>query len=328
MKKILSFNMMCLWLLFLLPTLSTVISAEELAERIVAKVDYSIITLTDLMEASAPSVQQIRENFPAEEWDNRIRELRSNVLMQMINEYVCVRFARDNEIVVTDEEIEATIQAIRERAGMTSDTEFKKQLAMEGLTLEELRENLKRQATVRKVMRREVQSRVRVTESDIREYWKENADQYQSKARVRVAVLMMDTESSGPMGRQVAKDRIYEIHEKLESGADFAEMVKEHSDGPATDQGGDIGFLEEGKALPVIEKAAFSLDVGHFSAPLETSFGWVIVKVLERQDAGLTALDSVRDEIENILKAQRARDLEAEWFERERAKTFIQIFEY
>lgn len=327
-------KMRCFIAIFLLCCLIPTMAASDsenktdIMERIVAKVDYNIITLTDLMEATAPSVQKIRENFPPEDWDNRIRELRSNVLMTMINEYVCVRFARENDIIVTEEELEATIQALRERAGISSDAEFRKQLAMEGITLDELRDNLRRQSIVRKVMRREIQGKVRVTEAEIKEYWKANADQYQTRARVRVAVLMIDSEQSGLFGRQAARDKIYEIHEKLEDGADFAEMVKQYSDGPAVDQGGDIGFLEAGKALPVVEKAAFQIDVGRFSAPLETSFGWVIVKVLEREDAGLAALDTVRDEIENIVRAQKTRDLESEWFDRERAKTFVQIFEY
>jgi len=315
-------------LLVLQPVAPARAADTEVVERIVAKADYGIITLSQLMEASQPSIQQIRENVPPEEWENRIREVKSGILMQMINEYVCVRFARENEIKVTEEELDATIQAIRERSGMTSEREFRKQLEMEGLTLDELRENLRRQSLVRKVIRSEIQQKVRVTDTEVRRYWKENADQYQKKARVRVAVLMIEAESDGLFSKKAARDRIFDVHERLESGADFGEMVTAFSDGPAVDQGGDIGFLEEGKVLPVIENAAFRIDVGTFSEPLETSFGWVIVKVLEREDAGVKSLSEVRDEIEQILNAQKVRERESEWFEKQRARTYIQIYDY
>ncbi|MBN1296140.1 peptidyl-prolyl cis-trans isomerase [bacterium] len=316
------------WILMGLLTVVCCQAESRLIDRIVAKVDYSIITESDLQEACGPSIQQIRENFPPDEWDNRIREIKTNILMHMINEYVCVRFARENEILVTPEEVDSTIQSIRERSGMVDEAQFKAQLALEGLTLDELRDNLRRQTIVRKVMRREVQSKVRVTEADIKEYWQDNADRYQQKTRIRVAVLMLDTENAGMLSARLARDKIFEIHENLEKGADFAEMVAAHSDGPAKDQGGDIGFLEEGKALPVIEKAAFNMEKGQFSAPLETSFGYVIVKVLERMDAGLRPLDQVRAEIEETLRSRKVREIEDQWFERERAGTYIQMFDY
>ncbi|MCD4653170.1 SurA N-terminal domain-containing protein, partial [bacterium] len=238
------------------------VMAEETIEKIVAKVDYGIITMSDLTEASMVLLQQIRENYAPEEWDSRIKEVHKRILMQMINEHVCVRFARENEIFVTDEEIDSTINKIRENAGMEDEAAFRKQLADEGISLDELKETLRRQTIVRKVMRREVQSKIRVTEAEIKNFREENRDQYETRARVRVGVLMLDMESQGLFSKSAVEKKAKEIHEKLEKGADFAVLVKEFSDGPATDNSGDIGFLEKGKTLPVIEEVAFQLEVG------------------------------------------------------------------
>lgn len=312
----------------LLASVCCMAQQTEIVDKVIAKVDYSVITLSELMEASAPSVSQIRESFPPDEWEKRISEVRRYILMQMINEHVCVRYARENEIPISDEEVDAAIQNIRDGAGMTDEEEFKRQLAREGLTIDELKENIHRQTAVRKVIRKEVYNKVRVNEMEIRDFYRENSDQYQTQAKVRVAVLMLDDESWGLQSSTRSRDKINEIYQDIMNGADFSAKVKEFSDGPEKENGGDIGFLEKGKALPVIETSAFAMNVGDVSKPLQTDFGWVLVKVLEKHDAGVRDLAEVRDGIEELIRRQKSRDLESEWYEKQRAKTFVQILEY
>ncbi len=317
------------WLFFgIMISMTTMSMAAETIDQIVAKVDDGIVTRSRLDEASRPSLEQIHQNYPPDEWDRRDREVRTQILNQMINEGVCLRFARDNQVAVSDAEIEATISTLRENAGIKSDEEFQKQLAMEGITLDALKENLRKQSIVRRVLRNEVYTKIRVTEPEIMDYYKANNDIYQSNAKFRVGVLMIDTESSGLLGNAAAERKIREIHDRLDAGEDFATLVKLHSDGPASENGGDIGFLEEGKALPIVEKTAFQLDVGHYSDPLQTDFGWVIVKLLEKVDAGMKPLQELRDEIEMAVREKKARNLEQEWFDRQRALTYIEILEY
>jgi len=302
--------------------------AESTLDQIIAKVDYNVITESELAEAMQPSLRQIKENYPPEEWDQRIQEIRRQILNQMINEFVCLRFARDNEIEATDAEVEATILNLRENAGILDDETFKKELAKEGITLEELKRNLGKQTIVRRVLRSEIYSKIRVTETEIKEFYNANRDRYLSRAKVRVAVLMIDTENTGLLSKAAAERKIYEAWEKLKNGADFSELVKDYSDGPERESGGDIGFIEEGKVLPVVEKTAFQMSEGQFSEPLETGFGWVIVKVLEKVESGLKPLAEFRDELEMIIRESKVKDMEQEWFDRQRAMTFIELVEF
>lgn len=308
--------------------ISQKVVSEEVIEGIVAKVDQYVITRFELMEALQPSINQIMQSFPEDQWDRRIREIRSRILNQMINEYVVLRFARDNDIRVSDAEIEGTIMDLRQSAGIDSDEDFKQQLAMEGITLDDLKDILRRQSLMRRVLRSEVYSKVRVTEAELREYYEENLEMFKGSDRVRAAVLVAEAGTGGVFAQAAAEDKIRNLYDKLTGGADFAELVRDHSDGPARDSGGDIGFLERGRVQPAIESAAFELSEGEFSKPVQTDFGWVIVKVIDKEKATVQIFEEVRDELEMQIRESKAVQAEQEWFDIQRAKTYIEIMDF
>lgn len=70
---------------------------------------------------------------------------------------------------------------------------------------------------------------------------------------------------------------------ELKGGADFAELAKSRSKGPSSSKGGDLGFFKRGDMVPEFSEAAFALDVGGMSEPVQTQFGWHIIKVEERR---------------------------------------------
>ncbi len=303
---------------------SMALFAAEPFDRIIVKVDNDIITLSDLEEVSAVSMEEIKSTYPPDQWDDKLKQLQDQILNQMINERVCVRVARDLEIQVTDQELDAHIQMLREKAGVSSDEDFNLQLAREGLTLDELRESIRRQSLARKVLQKEVYSKVDVPESLLESYYQEHRSIYAESASVRIGLLLLEVKDTDSAAWDRAEKTANEIYERIADGADFAEQVKQFSQGPAVDQGGDIGYLEKGKALPEIETIAFSMKIGDVSKPFRTDHGWNLIKILDLKNERIPPLSEKRDEIETILRQTRARDLEMEWFEKQRSRTYIE----
>ncbi|HEY6655851.1 MAG TPA: peptidylprolyl isomerase, partial [Methyloceanibacter sp.] len=97
-----------------------------------------------------------------------------------------------------------------------------------------------------------------------------------------------------------------EVQERLKKGEDFATVAKEKSKDPSA-EGGDLGFFSRGQMLKPFEDAAFALKEGEISNPVQTQFGWHIIKVEEKRTRPLPTFDQVKDTIISQLTAQKAK---------------------
>ena len=96
-----------------------------------------------------------------------------------------------------------------------------------------------------------------------------------------------------------------DLIEKLKGGADFAALAQEFSTGPSGPKGGDLGYFGRGQMVPDFEAAAFALEIGTFSAkPVQTQFGWHVIKLEDKRVAPAPTLDEMRQQIGTGLTQQ------------------------
>ncbi|WP_386624554.1 peptidylprolyl isomerase [Sulfitobacter geojensis] len=88
------------------------------------------------------------------------------------------------------------------------------------------------------------------------------------------------------------------IKTALDDGADFAELAREKSTGPSGPGGGSLGWFGAGMMVPSFEAAVVAMEPGAVSAPVETQFGWHVIKLNEIRKTEAPALDDVREELE------------------------------
>ncbi len=101
-----------------------------------------------------------------------------------------------------------------------------------------------------------------------------------------------------------------EIFEKIGHGADFTQMAKEFSKDPGSKQdGGDLGYFGKGQMVPAFEETAFKLKVGEVSLPVQSQFGWHLIKLEDRRVLKPPAFETVKDRITAALMHKKAQDL-------------------
>ncbi len=109
------------------------------------------------------------------------------------------------------------------------------------------------------------------------------------------------------------KDLADELAAKLKAGGDFAALAKEHSKDPGSkDNGGSLGFFGKGQMVPQFEEAAFKLEKGAVSAPVQSQFGWHIIKLDDKRVRAAPPFEAVKERILQSLVGEKAQAVATE----------------
>lgn len=172
----------------------------------------------------------------------------------------------------------------------------------------------KRQVKYAVIDQSKVASQVQVTPSDLQAYYRDHQEQYRVPEQVNVRHILIKTPLPGPDGKvddnamKAAKAKADDVLNKLKAGGNFADLAKKFSDDPGSaEKGGDLGWINRGQTVPEFEKAAFSLKKGETSGLIQSSYGFHIIQLLDKHDAHVRSLAEVKDEIEPVVRQQKAQ---------------------
>ena len=261
-------------------------SGQQVIDRILAIVDEEIILLSDLNEALQQAAVQLELDPQSDR--EKIEQLRSELLDRMIDEKILLVKAKEDTIEVTDSEVEKTlenrIQQTIDQYG--SEEAFNKELKRYGLTLKDLkkryREEIRNELLADRVMQFKI-AEIDISRREVEEFYATYKDSLpEQQEAVRIAHLLLEVKP-GDAVKQEALERIQNILEESQAGADFAKLAEQYSEGPSAPLGGDLGFFGPGTMVPAFEQAAFALEVGNVSEVVETQFGYHIIKLEEKR---------------------------------------------
>ena len=142
--------------------------------------------------------------------------------------------------------------------------------------------------------------------------------------RERYEAMIKDEEARKQVHAQhilvAERSEAEEVIRKLNEGANFNELAKEKSTDPAAEAGGDLGYFSRGDMIPAFSDVAFSLEPGTYSrTPVQTEFGWHVIKVEDRRVVNPPPFEEVR----NQLQQQLAMELRAEYVKQLREQAEI-----
>lgn len=167
-------------------------------------------------------------------------------------------------------------------------------------------ENYRRNQIINEYFQQVIDSKV--TEKAVENYFHNNAEKFED-VRVQVAHILKRT-NRGMTEEEIDQARmaIHEVYNQLETGEPFESLAQSASDDSISGKrGGDLGWLKKGAISPVFSKVAFELEGGKYSAPIETEYGFHILKVLTPAKVVKKSLKDVRGEIRHTLKANAKR---------------------
>lgn len=288
-------------------------------DRIVANVNGEIILLSDVRSQMA-----LMRSFAAQGGPVPAEKLNeADTLKLMIDEKIIAHYAKENNVVIKESEVDQTIERIKGENRITSEF-LEEALGRQGMTMEKYREKLKSQMAIQRITGMEI-SGSQVSDDEVRGYYRRRSGEFLEPGRVRIShIVTLIPRDAGPAKLEDASAGLNRIKKEIAAGAAFAEMAKKNSQDSAARDGGDLGWFSKGKMLAEFESAAFTMRPGEVAGPIRSQFGLHLITVTEREEPKPLPFEKVADSIRDKLQGESFGKKRNTWLERLRSQAYIE----
>lgn len=178
-------------------------------------------------------------------------------------------------------------------------------------------EQFKKMTLVSLILKKEVEDKAFVDDAEVKAFFDQNEDKFTVGTKIKASHILVKTEEEAK-----------EIADKINSGEDFAGLAKSRSqDKGSAQKGGDLGYFGRGQMVPEFERAAISLKPGEVSAPVQTRFGYHIIKLTDIKKGEKANFEQSKDAIRKQLLAEKRKKLFDAYVERLKAKSKVTLVE-
>ncbi|MEW6262631.1 MAG: peptidylprolyl isomerase [Thermodesulfobacteriota bacterium] len=274
-------------------------------------------------EVDRLSVELLKKGMKLEEGQQGL--LQETALDNLVSRKLFFQESQDQGIKIEDAAIEEKMKELKSR--FPSREEYLRALAEMKMTEDEVKTEFKQGLAVETLVNREIVQKTTVTEKDARDYFDRNPQFFIQPERVKAShILIMVKPEDGETKKAEAKARIAELRQKIQAGQDFAALAQEHSQCPSAKKGGDLGYIRRGQTVKPFEDAAFGLSPGQISGPIETNFGFHLIKVTDRTPEKQTPFEEIKDRLREHVRQENINKQVSDYLERLREKAKIEVF--
>jgi len=265
--------------------------------------------------------------------DEQADIVRLNILKQMIEDEILQQRAAKLNLAASDEDVNAKLTEMKTPY---TQEEWDKQLKQRNLTVDDLKRDLRRSLTKTKLLNKEIESKINITDAEISSYYAAHKSEFNliepQYHLAQIVVTSAAAQQSGNLqnnkasGDADAKKKIQTLHNRLESGEDFGAVAMNFSENTNTaSNGGDMGFIAESalRSDQEVYNAISKLKPGQITEVLPIydnsrhAVGYAIYKLLAHEPAGQRELNDprVQQTIRQYLRESHAQLLKNAYFE-------------
>jgi peptidyl-prolyl cis-trans isomerase SurA len=250
--------------------------------------------------------------------------LKLNVIDELINNEILLERAKKLNLEASDGEVEDKFTELK--SPYTED-EFQRQLKERGVTVEDLKNTVRRELSIQKLINREVVAKVTITDQDIADFYNANKPQFNvAEPQYRIAQIVVtprkemqvrNRKNDDATNQAEAERKVKMLMDRLNSGADFAQLAMDYSEDMNTAvTGGDLGYVPESalnQSDPALKKMVIGMKPGQVSQPIVLKDSVRILKLVTRESAGQLGIgdpqvqqsirDTLRNRKEQLLRA-------------------------
>ncbi|HEY6350779.1 MAG TPA: peptidylprolyl isomerase [Candidatus Angelobacter sp.] len=332
-----------LFIAFLL--LAVGLHADNIVDEIVARVNSSIITRTDLERGKQQNEEDLKQRFPSD-WQSKWAGREKDLLRDLIDRQLLVEKGKDLGITGETEMIKR-LNELRQQFGLNSMEELEKAAQQQGVSYEDFKEQIRTEIVTSKVISQEVGSHVarEINNTEVQKWYDQHQKELAVPEQVTLAEILVSTQPPKPPTDDKNKDaaaqapqlppdpakvveaevKANDLLEQLHKGAKFDELARKSSDGTTAAQGGLIGDFKRGEMDKELEDRIFPLKAGEITGVIHTKPGFIIFKVVAHQPSGIPPLAEVDSKIRDALYVQKLEPAARSYLTKLREESFIDI---
>jgi peptidyl-prolyl cis-trans isomerase SurA len=320
-----------------------VFAAGQVVEEIVTRVNSQIITLSEYQRSKDQLRDDVKQQDPANA-DKLYAEREKDVLRDLIDQQLLLAKGKDLDIT-GDTELIKQLDQMRKDMKLDTMEELEKAATAQGISYEDFKQNMRNRIITQKVIGGEVGQHLSITKEEVQQFYDEHKNEMEQPESIKLSEILVapkkaavDKPAAAPAAAPAAQDsaadpaaaggdtpkkqeaakqaeeaaalaaaetKANDLLKQIRAGASFEDTAKKNSDGPSASQGGDLGVFKRGTLAKELEDKTFAMKAGEVTDVIRTKQGYVILKVVGHQMAGIPPLKEVEPRVQDALYMQR-----------------------
>jgi peptidyl-prolyl cis-trans isomerase SurA len=308
-------------------------AAGQVVEEIITRVNNQIITRSEYIRSKDQLRDEVKQQDPTNA-DKLYAEREKDVLRDLIDQALLLDKGKDLSIT-GDTELIKRLDQMRKDMKLASLEDLEKEATKQGISWEDFKQNMKNQIITQKVIGEEVGSHLSVTKEEEQVFYDAHKNEMEQPEAIRLSEILVtpkNTASPAPApaatapadpnappaaaqpsvddaakqtadaaALSAAEAKANDLLKQIHDGATFEDIAKKYSDGPSAADGGTLGIFKRGQLAKELEDRTFAMKAGDVTDVIRTKQGYVILKVVEHQMAGIPAMKDVLPKIQDAL---------------------------
>ena len=249
----------------------------------------------------------------------KLEEAKQKVAQQMIEDRLLYSEAKKQGVTIDEKDLDAKVDDVIKNIG--SKETFDRALLQQQLTIKDLKERYRQQLMIRRLIDKKVGGTVMVTPVEIDAYYNKNLTEFQQPEKIKLKNILISIKKFPDPAKALSLAR--DIAKRLREGCDFDGLAKVYSDGPAAAEGGLMGYVKKGDLLPEIESSVFKLKPGEVTGIIQSSLGYHIFKVEDKEPTRTRSLAEARHDVEAAVYKSKVDSKIRGWLDSLKKSAYI-----
>lgn len=306
------------------------LAAGQVVEEIITRVNNQIITRSEFERSKDQLKEEVKQQNPADP-DKAYASREKDVLRDLIDQQLLLDKGKDLGIT-GDTELIKRMDQMRKDMKLESMEDLEKEATKQGVSWEDFKQNMRNQIITQKVIGEEVGGKLAIGKDEVQKFYDDHKSEMEQPEYIRLSEILVAPKAvtpsitpapdpsaagSAPAAQPpideatkqaadaaaltAAEAKANDLLKQIHDGANFEDIAKKYSDGPSAADGGALGMFKRGQLAKAIEDETFDKKAGDVTGVIHTKQGYVILKVVDHQQAGIPPLKDILPKIQDAL---------------------------